>query len=190
MKPLLLDGLEMNNIQPPLVLAKRGRPLTKRLRKRVAQQDKQNRCTNLWCRQKGHNKRRCTTVQTLETVNLSKSNSRSSSDSESVISQETATMLQAHVDQAREREKLGLKSKAQELRDAREEIARDVISAQAEERLREEEMNAFWDAETHIQSPQAKGKQSGLRLIDEPGNQGLQELDSITVKRRVLRSAK
>jgi hypothetical protein len=65
MKPLLMNDLAKDDIEPPLVLAKRGRPLLKRIRNRTALQDRRNKCSNSWCRQRGHNKRRCTTVQTV-----------------------------------------------------------------------------------------------------------------------------
>jgi hypothetical protein len=61
--PLLSQGLKMDDMLPPLVIQKRGRPQKQRLRKRVQKQSKQIRCSNPWCRQLGHNKRKCTTTQ-------------------------------------------------------------------------------------------------------------------------------
>jgi hypothetical protein len=62
--PLLWSqGLEMDDMLPPLVIQKRDRPQKQRLRKRVQKQSKQIRCSNPWCRQLGHNKRKCTTTQ-------------------------------------------------------------------------------------------------------------------------------
>jgi hypothetical protein len=61
--PLLSQGLKMDCILPPLVVQKQGRPQKQRLRKRVQKQSKQIRCSNPWCQQLGHNKRKCTTTQ-------------------------------------------------------------------------------------------------------------------------------
>jgi hypothetical protein len=62
--PILFQDLAMNHIQPPLVTRRAGRPPTKRVRKRTALQDRTNRCSNVWCRERGHNKRSCQTVET------------------------------------------------------------------------------------------------------------------------------
>ena len=61
--PLLGQGLKKDDILPPLVIRKRDRPQKQRLRKRVQKQSKQIRCSNPWCRQLGHNKRKCATTQ-------------------------------------------------------------------------------------------------------------------------------
>jgi hypothetical protein len=61
--PLLSQGLKQDGTLPLLVTRKRGRPQKQRLRKRVQKQSKQIRCSNRWCRQLGHNKRKCTTTQ-------------------------------------------------------------------------------------------------------------------------------
>jgi hypothetical protein len=53
----------MNHIQPPLVPRHAGRPPTKRIRKRTALHDRTNQCSNVWCRERGHNKRNCQTVE-------------------------------------------------------------------------------------------------------------------------------
>ena len=47
---------------PPLISKKRGRPKTTRIRKQDRHQKKKTRCSNLWCRQEGHNKRSCRTA--------------------------------------------------------------------------------------------------------------------------------
>ena len=47
---------------PPLISRKRGRPKTTRIRKRERHQKKKTKCSNSWCRQEGHNKRSCRTV--------------------------------------------------------------------------------------------------------------------------------
>jgi hypothetical protein len=41
---------------------KRGRLKTTRIRKQDRHQKKKTRCSNLWCRQEGHNKRSCRTA--------------------------------------------------------------------------------------------------------------------------------
>jgi hypothetical protein len=61
--PILFQDLVMNHIQPPLVTRRTGRPPTKRIRKRTALQDRTNQCSNIWCRERGHNKRGCQTVE-------------------------------------------------------------------------------------------------------------------------------
>ena len=68
MAPLLSQGLQMDDLQPPLVTRAKGRPKTKRIRKRVAFQDKTYRCSNPWCRQKGHNKNGCQTFEVRGSV--------------------------------------------------------------------------------------------------------------------------
>ncbi len=66
--PFLTSNLEVDDTIPPLMKRRQGRPKTKRIRKSVALQDRQNRCSNPWCRQKGHNKRACTTVEVSEDI--------------------------------------------------------------------------------------------------------------------------
>ena len=53
----------MDHIQPPLVTRRAGWPPTKRIRKITALRDLTNRCSNVWCREKDHNKRSCQTVE-------------------------------------------------------------------------------------------------------------------------------
>jgi hypothetical protein len=48
---------------PTLISKKRGRPKTTRIRKQERHQKKKTRCSNLWCRQEGHNKRSCRTAK-------------------------------------------------------------------------------------------------------------------------------
>jgi hypothetical protein len=62
--PILFQDLVMNHIQPPLVTRRAGRPPAKRIRKRTGLQDRTNRCSNVWCRERGHNKRSCQAVET------------------------------------------------------------------------------------------------------------------------------
>ena len=50
MQPLLSEGLELDDIQPPLVVRRRERPQKERIRKRVLTQSKKNKCSNPWCR--------------------------------------------------------------------------------------------------------------------------------------------
>ena len=57
--PILSQDLIMDHTQPPLVT--RRRPLTKRVRKRVA--IRTNRCSNILCLERGRNKRSCQTVE-------------------------------------------------------------------------------------------------------------------------------
>jgi hypothetical protein len=72
--PPLSQVLKKDSTLPPLLTRKRGRPQKQRLRKRVQKQSKQTRCSNPWCRQPGHNKRKCVTRkvgQLIETLGVS-----------------------------------------------------------------------------------------------------------------------
>jgi hypothetical protein len=68
LSPFLTTNLEADDTLPPLVKRRQGRPKIKRIRKSVALQDRQNKCSNPWCRQKGHNKRSCQTVEAQDGI--------------------------------------------------------------------------------------------------------------------------
>jgi hypothetical protein len=63
MHPVIVRDLEPGpRCLPPLISKKRGRPKTTRIRKQERPQKKKTKCSNSWCRQEGHNKRSCRTV--------------------------------------------------------------------------------------------------------------------------------
>jgi hypothetical protein len=64
MAPLLSDGLETDDVLPPLVIAQRGRPLKKKRNNRILTQEKSDKGSNLWCRREDRNKGRRINVQT------------------------------------------------------------------------------------------------------------------------------
>jgi hypothetical protein len=69
MHPISIRELEPGlGCLPPLISRKRGRPKTTRVRKRERHQKKKTRCSNLWCRQEGHNKRSCRTANDDEVL--------------------------------------------------------------------------------------------------------------------------
>jgi hypothetical protein len=61
--PVIVRDLEPGpGCLPPLISKKRGRPKTRRVRKQERYRKRKTRCSNLWCRQEGHNKGSCRTA--------------------------------------------------------------------------------------------------------------------------------
>jgi hypothetical protein len=106
--PILFQDLVMNHIQPPIVTRRAGRPPTKRVRKRTALQDRTNRCSNIWCRESGHNKRSCQTVEVEGEVI-----DRAEETSTGVSSSEDEATRVSRIVKAKAMRKRGLVAKAQ-----------------------------------------------------------------------------
>ena len=63
MHPIIIRELEPGpGCLLPLISRKRGPPKTTHIRKRERHQKKKTKCSNSWCRQEGHNKHSCRTV--------------------------------------------------------------------------------------------------------------------------------